>query len=93
MFRRQHSRAKPTHGARRKGLLMADVDALKPPSRCSRFDNASRPKKLLSQLLKIISLLQEERKDEIDAAYHQEQHDLQVYEFNRISTLLVFGTS
>ena len=74
---------------------MADADVLGARMRHSRFDGANgmRPRKLLSQLLKIISLLEDGSMEDIDAAHSQFLKELSLYEFSMKKIQVVSDTS
>lgn len=74
---------------------MADADVLGARMRHSRFDGANgmRPRKLLSQLLKMISLLEEGSMEDIDAAHSQFLKELSLYEFSMKKIQVVSDTS
>jgi hypothetical protein len=74
---------------------MADADVLGARMRHSRFDGANgmRPRKLLSQLLKMISLLEEGSMEDIDAAHGQFLKELSLYEFSMKKIQVVSDTS
>lgn len=74
---------------------MADADVLGARMRHSRFDGANgmRPRKLLSQLLKMISLLEDGSMEDIDAAHSQFLKELSLYEFSMKKIQVVSDTS
>jgi hypothetical protein len=74
---------------------MAETDVYQARMRHSRFDgtNGMRPRKLLTQLLKIISLLEEGNMEDIDAAYNQFSRDSALYEFSMNKIQIVADTS
>lgn len=74
---------------------MSEARVLGARMRHSKFDgaNGARPRKLLQQILKLASLLEEGTSEEIEAAHKQFLKDLALYEFGMSKIQVVADTS